>query len=221
MQIVLLGPPGAGKGTVATVLAGRTGILHISTGDLFRAAVKERSPLGRRVAGLLQSGTLVPDSLTIAVVREHLTTMPWRSAFILDGFPRTVPQAEALADLADICAAVELIVPEREVVRRLSGRRTCSACGATFNVASMPANAARFCSPVQREDDDPQAIRRRLHAYRAQTTPVIEYYRAAGLLRRIDGTATPSKVADRLYAAVSGSTDVQDGVRTPMMGPQL
>ncbi len=221
MKIVLLGPPGAGKGTVASVLAGRTGILHVSTGDLFRAAVKERSPLGRRVAALLQSGTLVPDSLTIAVVREHLTTMPGRSAFILDGFPRTVPQAEALADLADICAAVELIVPEREVVRRLSGRRTCSACGTTFNVASMPANAARYCSPVQREDDDPQAIRRRLHAYRAQTTPVVEYYRAAGLLRRIDGTATPSEVADRLYAAVSGSTDVQDGVRTPMMGPHL
>ena len=204
MQIVLLGPPGAGKGTVATVLAGRTGIRHVSTGDLFRAAVKQRSPLGRRVAALLQSGTLVPDALTITVVREHLQTMPGESSFILDGFPRTVPQAEALADLADISAAVELIVPEREVVRRLSGRRACSACGATFNVASMPANAARFCSPVQREDDDPSAVRRRLHAYRALTTPVVEYYRAAGQLKRIDGTASPSEVADRLHAAVCG-----------------
>lgn len=203
MQIVLLGPPGAGKGTVAAVLAGRTGIRHVSTGDLFRAAVRQRTPLGCRVAALLQAGTLVPDSLTIDLVREHLRTLPMESGFILDGFPRTVPQAEALAGLAGVRAAVELIVPEREVVRRLSGRRTCSACGATFNVASMPANTARFCSPVQREDDDPAAVRRRLHAYRAQTTPVAAYYRAAGLLRRIDGTATPAEVADRLQAEVA------------------
>lgn len=202
MQLVLLGPPGAGKGTVATAVAIRTGIRHISTGDLFRAAVKEQSPLGRRVAALLQAGSLVSDSLTIALVREHLATMPRGVGFILDGFPRTVPQAEALAAFEDIEAAVELVVPEQEVVRRLSGRRTCSACGATFNVASMPANAARFCSPVQREDDDPQAIRRRLDAYRAQTTPVVDYYRATGLLRPIDGTATPSEVADLLQKTV-------------------
>lgn len=202
MQLVLLGPPGAGKGTVAPAVAIRTGIRHISTGDLFRAAVKEQSPLGRRVAALLQAGSLVSDSLTIALVREHLATMPRGVGFILDGFPRTVPQAEALAGFADIEAAVELVVPEQEVVRRLSGRRTCSACGATFNVASMPANAARFCSPVQREDDDPQAIRRRLDAYRAQTTPVVDYYRATGLLRPIDGTATPSEVADLLQKTV-------------------
>ncbi len=204
MQLVLLGPPGAGKGTVATTVASRTGMRHISTGDLFRAAVKDQSPLGRRVADLLQAGTLVPDSLTIVLVREHLATMPDREGFILDGFPRTVPQAEALAGFAHIDAAVELIVPEQEVIRRLSGRRTCALCGVTFNVASMPANAALFCSPVQREDDDPQAIRRRLHAYRAQTTPVVEYYRATGLLRGIDGTATPSEVADRMRAVLSG-----------------
>ena len=203
MQLVLLGPPGAGKGTVASIVAGRTGLRHISTGDLFRAAVKARTPLGRRVADLLQAGSLVPDSLTISLVREHLATLDDPAGFILDGFPRTVPQAAALAGFAQIDAAVELIVPEQEVVRRLSGRRTCARCGATFNVASMPANAALFCAPVQREDDDPEAIRRRLHAYRAQTTPVIEYYRSTGLLRGIDGTATPNEVADRMQAVLA------------------
>ncbi len=203
MQMVLLGPPGAGKGTVANIVAGRTGVRHISTGDLFRAAVKARTPLGRRVADLLQAGSLVPDSLTISLVREHLAALDDPAGFILDGFPRTVPQAAALAGFAQIDAAVELIVPEQEVVRRLSGRRTCARCGATFNVASMPANAALFCAPVQREDDDPEAIRRRLHAYRAQTTPVIEYYRSTGLLRGIDGTATPNEVADRMQAVLA------------------
>ena len=203
MQLVLLGPPGAGKGTLASTVAGRSGMRHISTGDLFRAAVKARTPLGRRVADLLQTGSLVPDSLTISLVREHLATLDERKGFILDGFPRTVPQAAALAGFAQIDAAVELIVPEQEVVRRLSGRRTCARCGATFNVASMPANASLFCAPVQREDDDPEAIRRRLHAYRAQTTPVIEYYRSTGLLRGIDGTATPNEVADRMQAVLA------------------
>ena len=203
MQLVLLGPPGAGKGTVASTVASRTGMHHISTGDLFRAAVKARTPLGRRVANLLQSGSLVPDSLTISLVREHLSTLDGREGFILDGFPRTVPQAAALAEFAQIDAAVELIVPEQEVVRRLSGRRTCAWCGATFNVASMPANAAIFCAPVQRDDDDPEAIRRRLHAYRAQTTPVLEYYRSTDLLRGIDGTATPNEVADRMQAVLA------------------
>lgn len=202
MQIVFLGPPGAGKGTVATVLSPRIGTRHISTGDLFRAAVKVQSPLGRRVAGLLQEGNLVPDSLTIALVREQLATA--RSGFILDGFPRTVAQAEALAEFSSIDAAVELIVPEEEVVRRLSGRRICSTCGTTFNVASIPANATRFCRPEQREDDAPEAIIRRLAAYRVQTTPVIEFYRDACLLQRIDGTAPPSEVAARMQAVVSG-----------------
>jgi adenylate kinase len=203
MQLVLLGPPGAGKGTVASTVASRTRMRHISTGDLFRAAVKARNPLGRQVADLLQAGSLVPDSLTISLVREHLATLDRRAGFILDGFPRTVPQAAALAGFAHIDAAVELIVPEQEVVRRLSGRRTCARCGATFNVASIPAGAEIFCSPVQREDDDPEAIRRRLHAYRAQTTPVIEYYRSTGLLRDIDGTATPNEVADRMQAVLA------------------
>ena len=114
-----------------------------------------------------------------------------------------MPQAAALAGFAHIDAAVELIVPEQEVVRRLSGRRTCARCGATFNVASIPAGAEIYCSPVQREDDDPEAIRRRLHAYRAQTTPVIEYYRSTGLLRGIDGTATPNEVAHLVQAVLA------------------
>ena len=202
MQLILLGPPGAGKGTVASMLANRTGIRHLSTGDLFRAAVREQNQLGRRVAEALHTGHLIPDSLTISLVREHLSTLPSRTGFILDGFPRTVPQAMILAEFAKIEAAIELVVPEKEVVRRLSGRRICDICNATFNVASMPPNAARFCSPVQREDDDPKAIMRRLDAYRAQTTPVAEYYRSAGLLRPIDGTASPSEVVNRLQSVL-------------------
>ena len=202
MQLILLGPPGAGKGTVASILANRTGIRHLSTGDLFRAAVKEQSQLGQRVAEALQTGYLVPDSLTISLVRDHLSTLPSGTGFILDGFPRTVPQAKILGEFAKIEAAIELVVPEKEVVRRLSGRRICDICNATFNVASMPPNAARFCSPVQREDDDPKAIMRRLDAYRAQTTPVAEYYRSAGLLRPIDGTASPSEVVNRLQSVL-------------------
>ena len=202
MQLILLGPPGAGKGTVASMLANRTGIRHLSTGDLFRAAVKEQNQLGHRVAEALHTGHLVPDSLTISLVREHLSTLPSRTGFILDGFPRTVPQAMILAEFAKIEAAIELVVPEKEVVRRLSGRRICDICNATFNVASMPPNATHFCSPVQREDDDPKAIMRRLDAYRAQTTPVAEYYHSTGLLRPIDGTSSPSEVVSRLQSVL-------------------
>ena len=203
MNLVLLGPPGAGKGTLASTIAPLTGTHHISTGDLFRAAVRARSQLGQRVASLLQAGSLVPDSLTIELVRERLSSDEFQQGFILDGFPRTVVQAEALSEITTINMAVEIIVPEDKLVRRLSGRRICSTCGATFSITSIPENAARFCAPELRDDDTPQAIRRRLAAYHVQTAPVVEYYRASGLLKPIDGTGQPSEVAVRLHNTVS------------------
>lgn len=203
MHLVLLGPPGAGKGTLASAIAPLTGMRHISTGALFRAAVRERSQLGQRVASLLQAGSLVPDSLTIELVREHLSTGEFQHGFILDGFPRTVAQAEALSKITTINMAIEIIVPEYELVRRLSGRRICNTCGVIFNVNSIPENASRFCAPEHRDDDTPRAIRRRLAAYQVQTAPVAEYYRIPGLLKPIDGTGIPSEVASRLHNAVS------------------
>ncbi len=210
MRVVFLGPPGAGKGTQARLLAEREGVPHVATGDLFRAAVASATELGRRVAEFLQAGRLVPDEVTVAVVAERLGRDDCRRGFVLDGFPRTETQAEALdrvlSDLGwDLDAAVALEVPDGEVVRRLSGRRVCSVCGANYHVEFLPPSRPGLCDAcggtlVQRDDDREETVRVRLAVYREQAEPVLAYYRRRGLLRVVAGDRPAAEVA----AAVAG-----------------
>lgn len=212
MRLVFLGAPGAGKGTQAVRVAEAEGIAHVSTGDMFRQAVREGTPLGQQVKRYLDQGQLVPDEVTIALVRERLSRPDCRPGFLLDGFPRTVAQAQALDRLLDEIGApldcvVELEVPEEELVRRLSGRRVCSTCGENYNIYSHPSQVEGRCDRcggalIQRSDDSEETVRRRLEVYRAQTLPLSDYYRGQGKLRAVDGNQPPDAVATAIREAV-------------------
>lgn len=212
MRLVFLGPPGAGKGTQAVRLAEAEGIAHVSTGDMFRQAVRDGTPLGLEVKRYLDQGGLVPDAVTVALVRERLERPDCRRGFLLDGFPRTVAQAEALdrmlAELGmPLDCVLELEVPEEELVRRLSGRRVCSGCGANYNIYSHPPAVEGRCDRcggalVQRSDDSEATVRQRLQVYRAQTSPLTDYYRRQGKLVAVDGHRDPEAVAAAIRAAV-------------------
>ncbi len=210
MKLIFLGPPGAGKGTLADLAVEKLKIPHISTGDLFRAAVKEGTALGVKVQGILASGGLVPDELTIALVRERLAAPDARSGWILDGFPRTIPQAEALESFAPADQVVNFEVADDVVVARLSTRRVCRACGKIYNIRSMPPKVAGLCDACggevyTRDDDQESAIRTRLETYRRQTEPLIAWYGARGRLVTIDGVGEPSLVLERFDAALAGA----------------
>lgn len=205
MRVVLLGLPGAGKGTQAALLAGAAGVPHVATGNIFRQAVAEATALGRQVKEILDRGALVPDALTTAIVEERLRQADCRGGFVLDGFPRTLPQGEALdALLPRLGTALERavllqIAPERAVAR-LAGRRTCSHCGATYHVETDPPGAGDLCRrcghPVsQRPDDRPEVQRRRIEAYERDTAPLIVHYRQDGRLLVIDGDRPLAEVA--------------------------
>ncbi|MDI3298975.1 MAG: adenylate kinase [Bacillota bacterium] len=212
MQLVFLGPPGAGKGTQAAILARELGIPQISTGDMFRAAVRDQTPLGREAQRYMEAGQLVPDEVTIGIVEERLRADDCRDGFILDGFPRTVPQAEALDRILAAAGrpldrAVEFAIEEEEVVRRLAGRRTCSECGAVYNIYTRPPRQAGVCDScggplAQREDDREETVRARLAVYGQQTAPLIGYYKESGRLVRIDASRTPGEVTAALKEAL-------------------
>jgi adenylate kinase len=187
MKFVFLGPPGAGKGTLATKVAAAYRIPHISTGDIFRAAIKDGTPLGKKVKAILDSGGLVEDSVTIALVKERLSQSDAKNGFILDGFPRTIPQAEALAGFAQIDAAVNLVIADEDVLKRLSGRRVCPSCGKNYHVEFMPPKKAGVCNECEenlfiREDDKIEAITHRLEVYYSQTAPLVDFYREKKVL---------------------------------------
>lgn len=191
-RVIFLGPPGAGKGTISAMAAERLGIPHISTGDMFRAAVKGATPLGLEIKEILARGGLVPDALTIALVKERLAQPDTVRGFILDGFPRTVPQAEALEELGGIDAAVDFEVSDELVVFRLTGRRVCGSCGAIYHVANKPPRQEDICDRCGgrltiRNDDRPETVHARLAAYHAETEPLKSWYGARGLLLTIDG----------------------------------
>lgn len=212
MRVVFLGPPGAGKGTQAATLCEEEGIVHVSTGDMFRQAVREGTPLGREVARYLEAGQLVPDQVTIALVRERLSRDDCRQGFLLDGFPRTVPQAQALdgmlAELgAPLDCAVNLRVHDEELVRRLFGRRVCRECKKNYNVYLHPPREAGRCDACggeldQRSDDREETVRERLQVYHAQTAPLVEYYRHQGKLLDVDGGLPLSAVEAEIRTAV-------------------
>lgn len=190
MNVIFLGPPGAGKGTQAVRVCERLGIPQISTGDILRRAMKEGTPTGLAAKSYVEKGELVPDSVVIDIVRERLAAEDCRKGYVLDGFPRTVPQAEALAAFAGIDAVIDIEVSDEQLTERLSGRRVCLACGGTYHVSRLAGSTTCMkCGAqlIQRDDDKAETVLSRLSVYHAQTAPLIDYYRARGLLRTVDG----------------------------------
>ena len=207
MRLVLVGPPGAGKGTQAVFLAKHYSIPHISTGDIFRANLKAGTPLGQEAKGFMDRGELVPDSVTNAMVKDRLTHDDVANGFLLDGFPRNVVQAEVLrAILAEqkspLDAVLELKIADSEIIERLSSRLTCRGCGAP---APATAQACAACGGelYQREDDKAEVIARRLEVYNEQTAPIISFYRSEGLLITISATGAVSEITERATTALS------------------
>ncbi len=201
MRMVFLGPPGAGKGTIASKAKEYYGIPHISTGDLFRNNIKNETELGLQVKSILASGGLVPDSVTIEMVRNRIAEPDCANGFILDGFPRTIPQADALAEMTDLDAVVDFQISEAEVVERLSGRRMCPSTGRIYHILFNPPKVEGKDDDtgedlIQREDDKEEAIKHRLDVYVAQTQPLIDYYKDKGLIREVktNNSLSPSEV---------------------------
>ena len=191
MNVIFLGPPGAGKGTQAVRVCERLGIPQISTGDILRRAMREQTPTGLAAKSYIDKGLLVPDSVVIDIVRERLAQEDCAGGYLLDGFPRTVPQAEALAGFAQIDAVIDIEVSDEKLIERLSGRRVCPACGGTYHVSHLKGDVCERCGGklIQRDDDKAETVLSRLTVYHAQTAPLIDYYDAKGLLRKVDGSA--------------------------------
>jgi len=213
VMLVLLGAPGAGKGTQARRLALRHGIPQISTGDILREARSAGTPLGLLARSFMDAGQLVPDEVVVGIVRERLHSPDAKPGFLLDGFPRTVPQAEALdGALAEqgrgIEHAVKIEVPKEDLVERSVGRRTCATCGRIYHLRYSPPPSPEACecggALVQRADDQEDVVRERLEVFERQTRPVSAYYEARGILRRIDGSGTPEEVGRRMEEALGG-----------------
>ncbi|MGM0574959.1 MAG: adenylate kinase [Myxococcota bacterium] len=207
MKLMLLGPPGAGKGTQAKRLVDTLGIPQISTGDMLRSAVAHKTKMGLEAKKFMDAGGLVPDEVVIGIVRDRLAEDDCARGFILDGFPRTVPQAEALAEFSPLDAVVNIQVDEDAVVERLAGRRTCKACGAIYHVVSSPPSREGVCDKCggelhQRSDDNEDAIRERLEQYKQKTAPLIEWYADRGVLKNVDGAGSPDEVQARILAAL-------------------
>lgn len=198
MKIIMLGAPGAGKGTQAKMIAEKYAIPHISTGDIFRANIKEGTELGREAKKYMDQGLLVPDELTVKILLDRVAKEDCKDGYVLDGFPRTIPQAEvldhALKELGDkIDYAIDVDVPDENIIRRMSGRRACLGCGATYHIEHIPPKKEGICDTcgqelVLRDDDKSETVKNRLEVYHEQTQPLIDFYTEKGILKTVDGT---------------------------------
>ena len=204
MKVVMLGAPGAGKGTQAKKIAAKYNIPHISTGDIFRANIKNSTELGKKAKTYMDQGLLVPDELVVDLVVDRVNQEDCADGYVLDGFPRTIPQAEALTKaLASqgqkLDYAIDVDVPDENIVRRMSGRRACVGCGATYHLEYAPTKKEGICDVcggelILRDDDKPETVEKRLGVYHEQTQPLIDYYTNAGILKRVDGTVDIEEV---------------------------
>ena len=202
MNIIFLGPPGAGKGTQAQIVCQRLGIPQVSTGDMLRAAIAAGTEMGLKAKAYMDQGQLVPDEVVIGIVRDRLAKEDCRKGYILDGFPRTVEQAAALGTFAKIDVAINLDVPDDVLVKRLSGRRVCPLCGAPYHVDRL--NGETVCRAdgtplIQRDDDKAETVLNRLAVYHQKTAPLIDYYREAGLLKNIGGGLSLEEISEEIF----------------------
>lgn len=206
MKLIFVGPPGAGKGTQAVGVSSSMGVPHISTGDMFRSAIKNGTPTGVEAKRYIDAGKLVPDEVVIAMVKERLAMEDCVNGYLLDGFPRTVDQAEALETIAKPDYVVSIDVPDERLMDRLTGRRVCAKCQGTYHINNLKnTQVCPVCGGelIQRDDDKPATIRTRLDAYHAQTAPLIDYYKAKGSLVRVDGDRKPEDVLKSIIEALS------------------
>jgi adenylate kinase len=210
MNLILLGPPGAGKGTQAAKIIENYDIPHISTGDIFRDNIKEGTDLGKRAKEYMDKGELVPDSLVIEIATDRLTKDDCKNGFLLDGFPRTVDQAKALDEFLSgrgdkVDHVLDIEVPKEELMTRILGRRVCKKCGATYNIPNMPPKVDGICDVcggelMQRADDTRETVENRIEVYDSQTKPLLEYYKEAGVISRLDGTTG----LENVFGAIAG-----------------
>ena len=208
MKIIMLGAPGAGKGTQAKMIADKYGVPHISTGDIFRANIKNGTELGKKAKTYMDQGLLVPDELVVDLVVDRVNQDDCTKGYVLDGFPRTIPQAEALDAALEkmgqkIDYAIDVDVPDENIINRMSGRRACVDCGATYHIVYTPTKKENICDNcggglILRDDDKPETVKKRLDVYHEQTQPLIDYYTKAGALRTVDGTID----IDEVFAAI-------------------
>ncbi|MFR8894969.1 adenylate kinase [Gallintestinimicrobium sp.] len=209
MKIIMLGAPGAGKGTQAKMIADKYGVPHISTGDIFRANIKNGTELGMEAKKNMDQGLLVPDELTVRILLDRVAQDDCKNGYVLDGFPRTIPQAEVLdselTKLGDhIDYAINVDVPDENIVKRMSGRRACLTCGATYHIEHVPPKKEGICDVcgselVLRDDDKPETVKNRLNVYHEQTQPLIDFYTEKGVLKTVDGTVPMEEV----FAAIT------------------
>ena len=210
MKIIMLGAPGAGKGTQAKMIAEKFGIPHISTGDIFRANIKNGTELGKKAKEYMDKGQLVPDELTVEILLDRVANDDCKNGYVLDGFPRTIPQADVLdkelTKLGDkVDYAINVDVPDENIIRRMSGRRACLKCGATYHIEHIPPKQEGICDTcgselVQRDDDKPETVKNRLTVYHEQTQPLIDYYTKKDILKTVDGT----KDMQEVFAEITG-----------------
>ncbi len=209
MKIIMLGAPGAGKGTQAKMIADKYNIPHISTGDIFRANIKNGTELGKKAKTYMDQGLLVPDELVVDLVVDRVGQDDAKNGYVLDGFPRTIPQAEALDKALEAIGekvdyAINVEVPDENIINRMSGRRACVACGATYHLVHIPPKTEGICDTcgkelILRDDDKPETVKKRLDVYHEQTQPLIDYYTGKGILKEVDGTVDMAEV----FAAIT------------------
>ncbi|MBT3814842.1 adenylate kinase [Candidatus Woesearchaeota archaeon] len=212
MKIIALGSPGVGKGTYAKLIVEKYGIITISSGDLFRENIKNETELGKKAKELIDAGHLVPDEITIEMMKERLSREDTQKGFVLDGFPRTIPQAEALAEFVEVDMAINFKADKEIIMQRLTGRRTCKKCAATFHMVNLPPQVEGVCDKcegelIQRSDELPEVIEERLKVYEEQTAPLIDYYKEKGLLRELTINEDMGKYKDQIMEKVFTAID--------------